>query len=365
MIERLLQNDPNPPSSGGGGIDIGWLVDGIVHGLLNGLGEVLNNFAGGLWVNFINALGDGINQLWQSIWGSGANLLATPFALTVDYPPARLLGAELAMIVYGVTSLAIVLLALRNLWRSFSGGNSSINDAFSGVLVGIMLAGAATLIISQAYLLTGLASDEIGQFNYVPAFDAHALISIGPAFVVTVVTILLMMIYGFRLMLRAAYRIVLLMFLTPFAPIAGILWAIPQLRWVSTLYFVTIGGWLAGGFLAIGAISLGVQIAAFESGGSFLVLVFGIALVQLAYDLLAILPRAAFGAINTNQLHLGFSGAAVGAAAVAAGAAGAGATGAAAAGASAASGGSFAGMLGSAASIGALPGAGSLGLGYD
>jgi hypothetical protein len=332
------------------------LAEAIVQALIDGLQKWLSPIP----ETFLHWLGDQITLLWNDIWNSGANLLDTPFDLTLNYPPAQMLGHNLALMVWAITSLAIVLLGLRNLWYSFT-GNSFLHDSANGLLIGILLAGGSTIIVGQAYALTALASNAIGRFNYVPAFEPKSLLDLGPSFVVSLFTLTVMMIYGWKLMLRAAYRIVLLMFLTPFAPVAGILYGIPQTRWIATAYYITLGGWLAGGFLAIGAISLGVQIVGFSTGG-LLVLIFGVALVQLAYDLMVIIPRWAFGQFRPGGMSIPNVAAATAGAAV--GGAVGGGMGGAAGGTAGAAIGNGVGLGAGTASIGALPLA-ALGPGYD
>ena len=292
---------PEPPPSGGGGpvtinFDIGRLVEGIV----NGFREGLNAWSQEILINILNTINEGIAVVWNGIWDSGANLLATPFALTIDFGPAKLLGVELFLVIYGILMLSVVLLGVRNMWRVMSGGGGALSDAVNGVLLGAMLATASTLIIAQAFMLTGLASDWVGRLDYRPALDAQNLLTIGPSLVLGLFTLVVMIVYGWKLMVRAAYRIVLLMFLTPWAPAASALWAIPQTKWIATLYWVTVGGWLAGGALAIGAISLGVQLALNNTNG-VLALIFGVALVQIAHDLMAILPKGALGGISVGS----------------------------------------------------------------
>jgi hypothetical protein len=332
MAQPEPPSQPSPPSAPG--IDIGGLVNGIVNGLLDGLRTMVQDWAAGLPEVMLGGVRETISRFWHALWGSGANLLATPFALTIDFGPARILGRELTTTVYAITVLAVALLGLRIIWRTLSNKGGALDDAVNGVLFGAFLSGLSTLIVGQAFLLTGLASDAIGRIDYRPAFEPHTLLSIGPDILFGIVTLVVMIIYGWKLMVRAAYRIVLLMILGPFAPVAGILWAIPQTRWVSILYWVTLGGWLAGGFLAIGVISLAVQLGTIGNTSGLLSLIFGVALVQVAHDLMAILPKGA-GSMSVGSPFSLITGVTVGSAAVgaAAGIAGAGAVGGATAGA--------------------------------
>jgi hypothetical protein len=211
------------------------------------------------------------------------------------------------------------------------------------------MASVSAFIVAEAFWLCGLASDALGRMSYKPGFDPQTLLSLGPSLFLGAFTLGVMLVYGWKLMVRAAYRIVLLMFMAPFAPVAGACWAIPQLRFVTVWYWHTLGGWLAGGALAIAAVSLGVQLATVGNTNAILSLIFSVALIQVAYDLMNVFTGGA-GSMNVSSpLGTIFRVAAT-----------AGAVGAVAGGAAvteSAVGGNFA--------IGALPGAGeSAGLGY-
>lgn len=323
----FAQVDPTPvptPGTGGGGggggpgIDVGALANGIVNGILNGLQNVLITWTLSLPKLILDGIQSMVTNLWNAIWGSGFNLLATPFNLTIDFPPAQLLGNNLIVLVYSIAFISVVLLALRMLWRTLTGSGGVMHDAIDGVLYGVLLSSVSSLIVGQAFLLLALASDAIGRINYAPSFQPQTLLTIGPDFFLGVFALIVMVVYGWRLWLRAAYRIVLLMFLAPFAPIAGILWAIPQLRWVAVLYWVMFGGWLAGGFLAIGAVSLAAQFGSMGGSTIILQLIFGVALIQVAYDLMAILPKGAVGGIQVGSPFSGLLAGAAGGAVVAA-----------------------------------------------
>lgn len=373
LFAQVANPTPTPTSGGGGGggggpvIDIGQLVNGIVNGILDGLSHTLTTWVNTLLDSLTSALRGSIVSFWTLLWSSSWNLLGTPDNLTIGFRPASILRIELISVVYSITFLAIVLLAIRALWRTMSGRGGTFAELIDGILLGALLSGLSTIILSQAFSLTQLASDAIGRIEYAPAFDPQTLLTLGPNLFIGAFIILVMLIYGWKLMVRAAYRLVLLMFLTPFAPVAGILWAIPQLRWVAVLYWVTMGGWLAGGILAIGAISLGIQLAVIGNGVWIIQLVFGVALVQLAYDLMGILPKNALGGISVGSPFgalLGLFG--VGAVGVAA-------TGAAATGAAAAAGGAAGGIgsaLGGGSDVagslmaGSLPSGDQPGLGY-
>lgn len=336
----------------------------LVQGFLDGIKQMVEDWISALPDMILGWIADQVMRLWQGIWFSGINVLATPFDLTIDFPPASVLGHALGTLTYSITLLAVALLALRILWGNITGRGGMLQDAVNGVLFGVFLAGTSTLIVGQAFLLVGIASDAIGRLDYRPSFEPHTLLSIGPDLVLGLFTLAVMIVYGWRLMVRGAYRVVLLMFLAPFAPVAGALWAIPQVRWVSILYWVTLGGWLAGGFLAIGAVSLAVQLAVFgNAAGGLLTLVFGVALLQLAYDLMAILPKGAGGGIQVGSPFGALLGMAGGFAmgAVAGGAA-AGAT--AGGGAAGASGGGGGGGLGGGGAVAALSSGETAGYGY-
>jgi hypothetical protein len=332
----------------------------MIQGFLDGIKRLVEDWVSSLPGIILGWLADQIMVIWNGIWDSGANMLATPFDLTIDFPPYTVLGHQLGIVAYSITALSVAVLGLRILWGNMSGRGGFLGDAVNGVLFSVFLAGTAALIVGQAFLFVGIASDAFGRLDYRPSFDPHTLLSIGPDLFLGAITLVVLLVYGWRLLVRGAYRTLLIGFLAPFAPVAGALWGIPQVRWVSVLYWVTFGGWLAGGFLAIGAVSLAVQLAIFSGAPALLKLVFGVALVQLAYDLMSILPRGATGGIQIGS-PFGAVMSAIGMGAVAGGAAAA-AGGASASGGTGASGG---GSLGTSSAVGALPAGGEMaGYGY-
>jgi len=314
-------------------MDIKIDFSGLAQAIIDGIRSLVESWLSALPQMIVDWIADQMMKLWNGIWFSNFNLLATPFALTIDFPPYMVLSHQLGMVAYSIAALSVALLAMRILWSNISGSGSMRSDAVNGVLFGVFLASLAALIVGQAFTLVGIASDAIGRQDYRPSFDPHSLLTIGPDLVLGLFAIVVLIVYGWRLMVRGAYRVVLIGFLAPFAPVCSALWAIPQLRWISILYWVTWGGWMAGGFLAIGAVSLAVQLALFGGEGLLLKLVFGVALLQLAYDLMSILSRGAAGGIQVGSpfgAMLGMAGAwtmgavAGGAAGAAAGGAGGG-----------------------------------------
>ena len=285
----MAQEQPGPPPTPSINIDF----SGFVEGIVNGIREVLTGWANQLPEQVQPYIVQGISSVWDDFWHSGANILATPFELTNGFPPAIRLGADLDHVIPGITALAVALLGFRILWRIMQGKSGNVQeDLFSSVLLGVVLSGVSVTILIAGFSLARVAADSFGRFNYLPSMGSQAAMH---NFVFWVITLVLMMFYGWRLFVRGAYRIVLLMFLAPFAPVAGILVAIPQVRWVAMLYWVTMGGWLAGGALALGALSLGLQLATIGNTNPLVSLIFGVALMQLAHDLMAWLPRSFTG----------------------------------------------------------------------
>lgn len=344
-------------------IDLGGLAQAIVNALISGLQSLLaplpEQFA--IW------LSDQLNEFWLGIWHSGANLFGTPLGLTIDYPPSVDLSVALGALVPAIAVLAAAVLGLRTIWNSMAAKPDHLRtDLTHNLFLGLFLASASVILLRQAFQLAQIATDAFGLFNYRPDFDPHDITNFTTDFLITVVGVILMIIFGFRLMLRGAYRLVLLMACTPFAPVASIMWAFPSLRWIASRYWITVGGWLVGGVLAVAIVSLGVQITADErGGGGVLALFFPVALVMLAHDVMVWIPQWGTGRVDISRPGLPgswqYAGAAAagGAAGMAAGAAGGAASGAAA---GAGSAGLTAGGAGAAAGALGPPG---LGAGYD
>lgn len=286
---------PTPPSGPPDvhvNIDLSGIVEGIVNGVVNGIHDLLFSWGDSLPARIQPAIAQGLTNLWDDVWHSGVNIMATPQELTLLFPPAIHLGAEMVVMLGGIAAVAVVLLLLRILWNTMRGKGAVTDDMLSSILLGTILATASWSILLVGFALTSRLSDAFGRFNYAPSMLTQAALG---NFVFWAVTIGVMLFYGWRLFVRAAYRIVLLMFLSPFAPVASMLIAIPQTRWIAVLYWVTIGGWLAGGALALGALSMGVQLATIGNNNPVVSLIFAVALMQLAHDLMALLPKAFSG----------------------------------------------------------------------
>lgn len=316
--------DPGPGPSPGPGIDIGHLIEGIV----NGFRDVLVSWATDIPRQVGLSIEGSLRSVWEDFWHSGINILATPRELTIDFPAANVLRLELFGTVLGITMIAIALLGVRMLFQTLTGHGSTMSEIINGILLGIFLSSSSLFMMLLAFNLTIAASNHFGRINYAPAMRGDAW----PNLALGLITLLIMLVYGWRLWVRSAYRLVLLMALVPFAPVAGILVAIPQVRWIATLYWVTMGGWLAGGFLAITVLSLGLQLATVGNINGIVSLVFSVALVQLAHDVMGLLPKAFVGSgLSGSPAGKFFIGGSVGSAAVAAGAVGGAVVGAAAA----------------------------------
>lgn len=281
-----MDPEPTPPPSAPS-INIDFT--GFVEGIVNGIREVLVGWANDLPQTIQPAISTALTNLWGDFWHSGANIMGTPMELTYLYPPGVHLGAQMFPVTQAIASLAVALLGLRILWRTMQGKPGVLEDTFSSVVLGIFLSAVSFSVLLVGFDLARQASDALGLFSYAPAmFTQEAMRN----FAFWVITLLIMLVYGWRLFLRGAYRIVLLMFLSPFAPIAGALVCIPQTRWIAVLYWTTMGGWLAGGALALGALSMGVQIATIGNNEPIVSLLFSVALMQLAHDLMAWLPKS-------------------------------------------------------------------------
>jgi len=281
MAQEAPPQQPGP----GPGIDIGGLVEGIV----NGFREILTGWANDLPGQAATQSEPFIRQAWQQFWFSGVNVFGTPLELTWGFPAGQHLGRELFAIVPAIAALAVSLWCLRTAWGVITGNGNAVADAFGNVMFGIFVAMISTSLVGLAFLAVIEASAAIGNINYAPSiFSPGAFAN----FAFWIVAILVMLWYGWRLFVRGAYRIVLLMFLAPWAPLAGILFSIPQTRWAARLYFVNLGGWLVGGFLAVAALSMGVQLATIGNTNPMVSIVFGAALMTLAHDLMGWLPSA-------------------------------------------------------------------------
>ena len=114
---------------------------------------------------------------------------------------------------------------------------------------------------------------------------------------------IILIFFGVRLLLKAAWRVMFLVVLLPFGLLACALYAIPACRWLFSWWAKVWGGMLLAQIPSVMALSIGAQLFAHGSGiGAF---VFSIAALQLATDLYSLIP---FG-------HIGHQGSPMGSAA--------------------------------------------------
>src|SRR2546423_9463197 len=162
--------------------------------------------------------------------------------------------------------------------------------------MGAFLGGAGWLIADQIIITFGKISSAFGRGTFVdaPKFGLNTALVELLTLPVTVILAVIALIFVGRLAYRFSYRTVLLGFLAPFAPIFGAFFGIPLLRPIASLYWWTYAGWAAGGILAVGALSLGVQVA-FGHQGIWGYL-FGLAVLGLAHDIVPWLGRGSLSA---------------------------------------------------------------------
>jgi len=128
-------------------MDIKIDFSGLAQAIIDGIRSLVESWLSALPQMIVDWIADQMMKLWNGIWFSNFNLLATPFALTIDFPPYMVLSQQLGMVVYSIFALSVALLALRMLWSNISGSGSIRSDAVNGVLFGVILASIAGLIV--------------------------------------------------------------------------------------------------------------------------------------------------------------------------------------------------------------------------
>lgn len=113
----------------------------------------------------------------------------------------------------------------------------------------------------------------------------------GPMLIAYALLWLLLIYFGVRLMIRLAYGLFRLMVALAFGPLALMLWAIPQTEWVTWLWLRELLGWSTTPLLVTACLAIAIPLASGRDG-VFGALIFGIAGMQAAHDLVGLLGFA-------------------------------------------------------------------------
>jgi hypothetical protein len=244
---------------------------------------------------FFDAVGktidDTLHHSFDSVWTSSGNVLGqTDLGMTWSFGAIHDQVMSVHDASRAVLLFALVLLGLKSILGGLVHSHSDvIGDFVNAVLASVIMVAAFPIVIP---LVIGAVNQAAGV---VGSTDISQYISSGSTenSLVQAVLFIILLFYGMRLLIKAAWRIGFLAVLLPVGMAACALYAIPATRWLLGWWSRVWGGMLIAQIPSVMALSIGVQLAAHGSGmGAF---VFSIAFLQLATDLYTLIPFGSSG----------------------------------------------------------------------
>lgn len=297
----------------------------IGQALVDALTQALPNLIGGIGQAAGSNVQSATDKLWNALWTSGANVFTqTSAAQTINFGPIAGYTTEAQTAAYGIILFGVVLLGLRTMLSSFVPTKAdTVGELIYGIATAMILAGALPVLMLRSLDVLNLALRQLAGVNLASSLPQ----SFGGDAIVSVVLGVLVVFYGVKFVIKSMKRLVVLAVLTPFGPIAMLLRAIPQTRWISGWWARTWGGLLVAQAPAALALTIGVQMAAFSG---VLGALWTVAFLGAAGDLLDLFGYGMIGGSGPGLLAAGMTAARVAtgwAAASSVGAAASGATG--------------------------------------
>jgi hypothetical protein len=240
---------------------------------------------------FTDALGNWLQTIshktLDGLWNGDHNVLAsTPLDLTWSFGPVH---AQLADVQTGARAVLVFALILLGP-RGMLGGliqTDVLGEFARGVLSAVILLACFPLVVPLAIGLVNQAAASIaggaGLGSYVATSGGFS----DP--MIQGVLFIILAFFAVRLLIKSIWRIGFLAVLLPVGPLACVLYAVPQTRWVLGWWARTWGGMLLAQIPAVFALSVGLGMFAGQ-GGSISGVVWSIAFLQLATDLYSIVP---------------------------------------------------------------------------
>jgi hypothetical protein len=232
---------------------------------------------------FFVAIGTYLNTLTQQIMGqvsgSGIDILTrTPPEWTYQLGPLHDLSASGADGLYGVISLAIVLAGFALLGRQFFGWSWSLGQHATRIAMACIFTTGCLRLIGWSIDLENSIAAGIGSAQIPSPGDVGTADPLVGAIVMIVWLVLLA-----RLLIRMAYRLLMIDILILVGPIAMLTWAIPQSQWVAKRWIGLWVTWLGGQILVVAVLRLGALLAN-PFGGSWAGMILGIGVLLIATD---------------------------------------------------------------------------------
>jgi hypothetical protein len=232
---------------------------------------------------FFSAIGTYLMQLTQRIMGevngSGVNILTrTPPEWTYRLGPLHDLSASGADGLYGVISLAIVLAGFALLGRQFFGWGWTLGEHAARIALACLLTTGCLRMVAWSIDLENSIAGGIGSAPIPSPGDLGSVDPLVGAIVAIVWIVLLA-----RLLIRMAYRLLMIDLLILIGPLAMLTWAVPQSQWVARRWISLWVTWLGGQILVVAILKLG-SLLANPFGGSWAGMILGIGVLLIATD---------------------------------------------------------------------------------
>ncbi len=232
---------------------------------------------------FFNALGTYLMQqaqmLLDALSGDGINILThTPPEWTYQLGPLHDFAASGLDATYGVISLALVLAGFALLGRQFFGWSWTLGEHAARIALAVIFASGFFRLAQWSIDLVNAVDAAIGA---APIPSPNTGTEVNP--LVMAVLMLIWIVLVARLLIRMAYRLLIIDVLFIFGPIAMLTWAIPQSQWIARRWMLLWVSWLIGQPLVVACLKLG-SILANPFGGSWPGMLLGIGVLLLAHD---------------------------------------------------------------------------------
>jgi len=299
FVSRLqaaaFQEQPTPePPPAAPNIDIHIDLSGLANLIWETFVEHITELGTAVWTPLWHTVNDGLRRgaqaVWDGVWSSSANIVTQlPPDLTYNFGPYRAIATDPVPLALGGATLAIVLLGLRTMFGAMVGRDHVITHVSGRLIPAVFLTLAYPVLVVQGFQMlnaaaTALGSAQIGSLLITPSPNPGLEVVYAALWVVLIF-------YGLRLLVRLAYSLFRLLVALLFGPVAIILWAIPQTEWVTWFWLRELLGWATTPLLVTACLALAIPIASGRSG-VFAAVVFSIAGLMAAYDLVGLLSMA-------------------------------------------------------------------------
>jgi hypothetical protein len=287
-------------------IDLSGLAESIWTWFIDHIGEL----GMAILVALEDTLRTAARALWDALWHSSANIVTQiPPDLSYNFGPYRAVATDPVRLAVGGATLALVLLGLRTMMSAVVGTDHLVTHVLTRLIPAVFMSLAYPALIARGMGLVNSAAEALGSEaiarGFLTGFDSLAAFEPPPSgMVIPYLLLWLLLIYfGIRLLCRVAYGLFRLLVALIFSPVALILWAIPQTEWVTWFWLRELLGWATTPLLVTACLAMAIPLAGGREG--FLgAMVFGIAGMQAAYDLVGLLGGTHR---STNLLRSAFS----------------------------------------------------------